>query len=66
VEGVAAGGGAREVCVDGEWRWQGGTDGEAAVPEEEEGRRESEGLVCNSQKFQGLLCKLKIPNDTKS
>jgi hypothetical protein len=36
------------------------------VPEEGEGRQESEGLVCNSQKVQGPLCKLKFPSGTKS
>jgi hypothetical protein len=36
VEGVAAGGGALEVCAGGERRWQGGAEGKRRWSEEEE------------------------------
>jgi hypothetical protein len=63
VDGVAAGGGAREAvpAVDGGDR----SREEARVTEEEEGRQGSEGLICKSRDFQGLLCKGKIPVDTE-
>jgi hypothetical protein len=60
---VAAGGGH---CAGGERPEQRRSREAGGVPEEGEGTQESEGLVCNSQKVQGPLCKLKFLTDTKS
>jgi hypothetical protein len=50
---------------DGRW-WQSRSREEARVTEEEEGRQGSEGPVCNFQRVQGPLCKIKFPTATKS
>jgi hypothetical protein len=50
---------------DGRW-WQSRSREEARVTKEEEGRQGSEGPICNFQRVQGPLCKLKFPTATKS
>jgi hypothetical protein len=67
---VASGAGSQRQ-EDGEVAREEGDNGEGLgrwedLPEEEEGRPESEGLICNFRNFQGLLCKGKIPVDTKA
>jgi hypothetical protein len=60
VDGVAAGGGAREAvpAVDGGDRSR--AEGGSGAVRGGRNRLESEGLVCESQKVQGPLCKLKF------
>jgi hypothetical protein len=50
-------------------RWAAATEAEQGRSRGARGGRsrlESEGLVCNSQKFQGPFCKLRFPVDTKA
>jgi hypothetical protein len=47
-------------------RWAAVAERKQRVTEEEEGRQESEGLICKFIIFQGLLCKGRIPIDTKA
>jgi hypothetical protein len=52
-------------CAGGERRWQNGSRGEARVTEEEEGRQELEGPLCEMKNFQGLLYKERFSIDRK-
>jgi hypothetical protein len=63
---AAAGGGAREAvpAVNGGDRSR--AEGGSGAVRGGRSRLESEGLVCDFQKLQEFLCKLKFPIDTKS